>query len=587
MKFTQFLWKMSGKKILMATLVGAISGSGNAVLISTINRCINEAAFPHAAFYFIVLSLSVLVTSIISQFLLIDISQNAIHKLRLQLSQSILSSPLSHLEKMGENRLLATAIEDIRSLSHSLSAIPSICVDFATVVVSLVYLAWLSGPIFALTISISAISIGYVQSRVKKAHQLFQSSRQEEDTLLKHFQSITKGIKELKLNRSRREDFSANHLSSSVSKLRQKNSTAMKSMAVANSLGQFAQFSTLGFTVFVLPWLMHVPLSMLSSYVLISSFLSMPLQNILNRIPDLLRANIALDKIKMMELSLVNEATTEVTYHNAIQPTAKLELDQITYIYNPEENHELPLSPLPEKRPDREMKSHHHRRSAQSRELNGNNKHLSDSQEKGFLLGPISMTLEPGEVTFLVGGNGSGKSTLAKLITGLYAPQSGSIYLNGALITDQDQEWYRQHFSAIFSDFYLFEQCLGFDRVNLDRDVEKYLRELQLDRQVQVKDGTLSTINLSQGQRKRLALLTAYLEDRPIYLFDEWASDQDPLFRDLFYREILVKLKERGKTILVISHDDRYFHLADQIIKLEYGKISPKACFQQELVSRL
>ncbi|WP_310481927.1 hypothetical protein [Chamaesiphon sp. VAR_48_metabat_403] len=94
-----------------------------------------------------------------------------------------------------------------------------------------------------------AISIGYVQSRVKKAHQLFQSSRNEEDNLLKHFQAITKGIKELKLNRSRRADFSANHLGSSVSKLRQKNTTAMKSMAVANSLGQFAQFLTLGFTI--------------------------------------------------------------------------------------------------------------------------------------------------------------------------------------------------------------------------------------------------------------------------------------------------------------------------------------------------
>ncbi|WP_310481926.1 ATP-binding cassette domain-containing protein [Chamaesiphon sp. VAR_48_metabat_403] len=216
--------------------------------------------------------------------------------------------------------------------------------------------------------------------------------------------------------------------------------------------------------------------------------------------------------------------------------------------------------------------------------MNDNENSLPKELEKGFLLGPISMTLEPGTVTFLVGGNGSGKSTLAKLITGLYLPQSGAVYLNDKLIVERDLEWYRQHFSAIFSDFYLFEQCLGFDRINLDRDVEQYLRELQLDRKVTVKDGTLSTINLSQGQRKRLALLTAYLEDRPIYLFDEWASDRDPLFRDLFYKEILGKLKARGKTILVISHDDRYFHLANQIIKLDYGTISPKVCFQAELV---
>ena len=107
----------------------------------------------------------------------------------------------------------------------------------------------------------------------------------------------------------------------------------------------------------------------------------------------------------------------------------------------------------------------------------------------------------------------------------------------------------------------------------LDRQAQDYLKQFYLEGKVQVKDGLLSTIALSQGQRKRLALLTAYLEDRPIYLFDEWASDQDPFFRDIFYNQLLLDLKQRGKTILVISHDDRYFHLADRVIKLDYGKV--------------
>lgn len=99
------------------------------------------------------------------------------------------------------------------------------------------------------------------------------------------------------------------------------------------------------------------------------------------------------------------------------------------------------------------------------------------------------------------------------------------------------------------------------------------MRQLNLDNKVQVENGKFSTIVLSQGQGKRLALLTAYLEKRPIYLFDEWASDQDPFFRDVFYEKILLNLKQQGKTVLVISHDDRYFHLADRVIKLDYGKI--------------
>ncbi|MGA1264224.1 MAG: ATP-binding cassette domain-containing protein, partial [Prochlorothrix sp.] len=134
-------------------------------------------------------------------------------------------------------------------------------------------------------------------------------------------------------------------------------------------------------------------------------------------------------------------------------------------------------------------------------------------------------------------------------------------------------EWYRQHFSVVFSDFYLFESLLGLGAVDLDRSAVTYLKKLQLDHKVQVQDGQLSTLNLSQGQRKRLALLTAYLEDRPIYIFDEWAADQDPQFRTLFYGELLPELKQRGKMVIVISHDEPYFAVADRIIKLNYGSV--------------
>ncbi|HCF26093.1 MAG TPA: ABC transporter ATP-binding protein, partial [Cyanobacteria bacterium UBA11049] len=190
-----------------------------------------------------------------------------------------------------------------------------------------------------------------------------------------------------------------------------------------------------------------------------------------------------------------------------------------------------------------------------------------------FVLGRLNLTFHPDELVFIVGGNGSGKSTLAKLIIGLYVPETGEIKLDGQLINKENREWYRQHFSVIFSDFYLFDRLLGIGISNLDLQAKEYLEQLHLDRKVKVENGSLSTTALSQGQRKRLALLTAYLEARPIYLFDEWASDQDPFFRDIFYKQILVNLKQQGKIVIVISHDDRYFHLADRIIKLDYGKV--------------
>ena len=139
-------------------------------------------------------------------------------------------------------------------------------------------------------------------------------------------------------------------------------------------------------------------------------------------------------------------------------------------------------------------------------------------------------------------------------------------------ISDHNREWYRQHFSVIFSDFYLFEDLLGLESQNLDKSAREYLSLLQLGHKVQVQNGGLSTTALSQGQRRRLALLTAYLEDRPIYVFDEWAADQDPQYKKVFYTQILPELKARGKGVIVITHDDRYFDLADRIFKLDYGK---------------
>jgi ABC-type siderophore export system fused ATPase/permease subunit len=190
-----------------------------------------------------------------------------------------------------------------------------------------------------------------------------------------------------------------------------------------------------------------------------------------------------------------------------------------------------------------------------------------------FTLGPLSLTLRPGETVFITGGNGSGKTTLAKLITGLYVPEAGEIHVDGRPVTYATRAAYRQYFSVVFSDFFLFENLFGLGHVELDARARDYLVKLQLDEKVEVKDGALSTLDLSQGQRKRLALLTAYLEYRPIYLFDEWAADLDPEFREVFYFRLLPELKARGKMILVISHDDRYYYLADRLVKLDYGHL--------------
>jgi putative ATP-binding cassette transporter len=191
-----------------------------------------------------------------------------------------------------------------------------------------------------------------------------------------------------------------------------------------------------------------------------------------------------------------------------------------------------------------------------------------------FTVGPVDLTFKPGEILFVIGGNGSGKTTLAKVITSLYPLEEGELRLDGTAITEDNKDRFRELFSVVFFDFHLFQNLMGDGSGNLDEQAGVYLRELRLDGKVSVEDGRLSTVELSQGQRRRLALLGAYLEDRPFYVFDEWAADQDPEFREVFYTKILPDLKERGKTVFVITHDDRYLRYADRCLKLKDGQVS-------------
>jgi len=201
--------------------------------------------------------------------------------------------------------------------------------------------------------------------------------------------------------------------------------------------------------------------------------------------------------------------------------------------------------------------------------------HTYYSQETNghFTLGPIDLTFTPGNLIFLIGGNGSGKTTLIKLLTGLYQPEDGSISVDNQPVDEYCINRYRSLFSPIFSDFYLFNEILGVDDPLLDERARYYLDKLQLSHKVKIQDGRLSTTELSQGQRQRLALLTALLEDRPICVFDEWAAGQDPNFKKIFYEEFLPELRDRGKLIIASSHDDAYYSTADRLIKLDYGKV--------------
>ncbi len=532
MNLIWLLLRASRIQVAIAILTGLISGGTSARLIALINSAISGNYTQDLATQFPILALVVLVSSIVSQVLLIKLSQNAVYKLRLGLSDGILYSPLRHLEELGASKLLATLTEDVSTLSSTVYAIPFICVDIAVIVGCLAYMSWLSGTVFAFTIGFLMMGVGSVQILISRADYFLKLARGEQDNLFQHFRAITDGVKELKLNATRRQDFFTEDLQVSAAKSRNQNSAALFTYSVSTGWGNLLFFILIGLLLFTVPQFISIAPSVLSAYVLTLTYMMLPMQSILDKLQQLARASVALEKIHTMGLSLAAQTeNNQFILHPITHNWNKLELEEVTHTYR------------------------------------------SEKEDSKFTLGPINLTFNQGEVVFIVGGNGSGKSSLAKLITGLYTPESGQICLNNKLITDDNREWYRQHFSVVFADYYLFERITGLDSKLAKTQASEYLRELQLDSKVEIKDNKLSTTSLSQGQRKRLALLAAYLENRPIYLFDEWASDQDPIFREIFYKQIIMNLKQQGKTVIVISHDDHFFAVADRIIKLDYGKI--------------
>jgi putative ATP-binding cassette transporter len=523
-----------------AALAGTISGGCSVLLLSFINRAINSTtstAQPAGQVIgaFVGLMILTVAASLTSQYLLVGLSQNAVYKLRLRISGWILSSPLAELEKLGPNKLLATLTEDVDTIAMAVFEIPFLCINIALILGCLAYLASLSWFVFLGVFCFIAIAVATVQFLLNLAVKQLRAARNQQDFLFKHLRAITDGIKELKLNQERRQIFFNEDLQQTAALARNYRVKGLRILAWSSSVGELMFFLILGLLVFGLPQLGPVPPALLSGYLLTITYLTRPLQLILQILPSFSRASIALQKIDSLGLALASQQENLQPTHQptALHSTAQLEqhiqLSQVAHTY------------------------------------------ASETGDNQFHLGPIDLSLNVGELVFIVGGNGSGKSTLAKLITGLYTPGSGELYWDGQLVHDQNREEYRQLFSTVFADFYLFERLLGVNEGQ--RNAMDYLRLLQLDQKVEIREGSLTTLALSQGQRKRLALLSAYLEDRPIYLFDEWASDQDPFFREVFYQQLLLDLKQRGKTVLVISHDDRYFHLADRVIKLEYGQI--------------
>lgn len=525
--------------IFLSIVAGIVAGVANAGFIVVINTALTADASLRGRLVWAFAALCIVLPAarFLSSVLLSRLVQTARAEMELQLCRRILAAPLRRIEEIGPPRLLASLSDDVATIAIAFGNIPVLLRLMAVVAGCLVYLGWLSWWLLLVVIAALAVATFTYQLPSKFGRDRFRKSRELSDVVFQHLRSLTEGVKELKLHRQRRRAFMTHHLEPTARERARHRIGAQTVFSIAESWTQVTAFLILGVLVFALPAFNLVDLTTLTGFVIGFLYILNPIEAILGRFPEMSQAVIAMQQLEGLGLQL-NEKTDV-----AEEPAAPTEIAGSDVHWN-----RLTLAGV-------------------------THEYYNEKDERSFTLGPIDLTIERGECIFVVGGNGSGKTTLAKLILGLYLPENGMIRIDGEAIGESNREKLRGLFSAVFSDFYLFDSLLGLDKPDLPAETQRHLASLQLESKVKVQDGMLSTVNLSQGQRKRLALLTAYLEDRSIYLFDEWAADQDPQFKEVFYCELLPSLRARGKTIIVITHDDRYYTTAERILKMDSGRI--------------
>lgn len=530
----QLLAGRSMTMLALASIVGIASGLANAAAVVLIQNAVGGPQLPETRRFweFLALCLLVTVTRIWSDTMMMDQCQASMSELVSKLVARVVETPLRRIEEIGPSRILTVLTQDVQAINGAVQAIPKLLLNGAILLGCTVQLAWVNVAGALILLPIFALATCTSLYMMHRSTALQQRARVDTDHLMELFRGQMAGIKELQLNAARRKDFLAELLATAESYRKH----SVKVAAVYTGMLSWFQLQFLlpiGVLVFLMAPILQLPLAAVGAYALVLLYMNGPIVVVGTLLQSLGRGAVSVKNIQSLGLALESAPAAPSTAAAPAMPLkwSAIDLVGVTHRY-PARNGETP-----------------------------------------FALGPLNLRFRRGEIVFITGGNGSGKTTLAKLLCGLYAPDQGVISLDGEPMLDREREVYRQECSAIFADFHVFRQMFGFRRPGIEAAALRRLKEFRLDDKVQVKDGQLTTVDLSQGQRKRLALLISMLEDRQVCIFDEWPAEQDYIFRGYFYERILPELRAAGKTVLVVSHDERYTHVADRVIKLEYGQL--------------
>lgn len=515
-----------------------LAGIANATLVVAVNEvtkviAVGERVGLFAVGSFIAAFLIYYVGNKIALLRANNVIESLLNRLRLNVLDKIRCSELQTVDRLGRGSLYSLVSQETNHLSV---AFPLVVDGFQQAIllgVSLIYLAYLSPA--ALIAFVSAVLLAFFGFRIlardfRRVMGLIQNRQAQ---MLDAIEDIINGGKELRLNRQKSDD---------VFQQYRKISRSAESLMVISGenwtslllLGNTAIFGMLGIVAFAFPGEVSGFDKIVFQVVPVLLFCVGPLSRIVGQMPMILRADIGLQSILKIEgeLAEAGSISTEEARKSAVyyKDFEKISYTDLGFSYSDKNNEPL------------------------------------------FTAGPFNLTLHRGETVFLVGGNGSGKSTVLRMITGLFASDTGRILVDEVPVVGRAIAGYRELFSSIFVDFHLFDRLYGLEDID-PTHVNRMIEEMGLGGKVQYDDGRFTQLALSTAQRKRLALIAALLEDKSVYVFDEWSAEQDVRFREYFYTRILPDLKERGKTVIAVTHDERYWHLAERVVKIDFGRV--------------
>jgi putative ATP-binding cassette transporter len=456
--------------------------------------------------------------------------ESIIHKIRLRIMDQIRRSELLPIEEIGRARIIAAVTSDTAVLTQA-SNLLSITVQGAVLIFFIaIYVAFLSlAAIFITIVVVGAAAIIFHYKNRRLAAEK-QEAAAWERRLYDRLIDFLDGFKEVRLNRARSTDLfgDAVRVSRTAANIKIRSQAETFKLIVTS---QFSMYILIGAVVFIAPQFSDLEGASLTKTTTALMFVVGACFGLVQSMPVILTANSAADRIYQLE---------QILQKIAIEPNEII---------------------IPKRFENIEMRNIVFR-------------YIDKFSDKPFQIGPLDFSLRSGELVFIVGGNGSGKSTFLKVLAGIYPPYSGEITLDGVLVDDNTRDTYRALMSAIFFDYHLFRRLYGISEP--EGELARLLAEFRLADKTGLSNGEFRTLELSGGQRRRLALIVSLLEKRPILLLDEWTAEQDPDFRRKFYDQLLPEMLETGATIVVITHDDRYLaelKLAARIIRMDEGRI--------------